>query len=345
MSVANHPDIQCVELSMPNGDIIRFLNVYNDPDQFKALEYLEQRFDTMPDIHVMTGDFNLHHPIWDAKIDFARHQKHREKAEELIAIAYGGLHLDLTTDPQGKDTWLSHRRDLRDSIIDLVFIGDGYTLIGEPEPTKDSRMNSDHSPVFFKLNIETYIPRKPRLKRGTKEAVDFVEHVRKAIDTAMPKNMAGYPTRQSVEDMGNIIESIFLTSWNKFASVPDVSNHSKSWWNAECSKCIKHVRFMTNRFHANKLQLQRNRERCRHHHANSVTSYDDLLAEQLGLEKTITHLQTEVKVATNKLRGAVRRAKRLFFDGIIAKTHSSRIWDQVEWTRPRRLATDKGLTD
>ena len=142
--------------------------------------------------------------------------------------------------------------------------------------------------------------------------------------------MAGYPIKQSVEDMGNIVETIFLTSWNKFASVPDVSNHSKSWWNAECSKCIKHVRFMTNRFHANKLQLQRNRERRRHHHANSIVSYDDLLAEQLGLKKTITHLQTEVKVATNKLRGAVRRVKHLFFNGIIAKTHSSRIWDQVE---------------
>ena len=71
MSVANHPDIQCVELSMPNGDIIRFLNVYNDPDQFQALEYLEQRFDTMPDIHVMTGDFNLHHSVWDTKVEFA----------------------------------------------------------------------------------------------------------------------------------------------------------------------------------------------------------------------------------------------------------------------------------
>ena len=102
---------------------------------------------------------------------------------------------------------------------------------------------------------------------------------------------------------------------------------------------------MTNRFHANKLQLQRNHERRRHHHANSAVSYDALLDEQIGLEKTITHLQTEVKVATNKLRGAVRRAKRLFFDGIIASTHSSRIWDQVEWTKPRRLATDKGLTD
>ena len=102
---------------------------------------------------------------------------------------------------------------------------------------------------------------------------------------------------------------------------------------------------MTNCFHANKLQLQRNQERRRHHYANSVVSYDDLLTEKLGLEKTITHLQHEVKVATNKLWGAVRRAKCLFFDGIIVKTHSSRIWDQVEWTKPRRLATDKGLTD
>ena len=73
MSVVNHPNIQCVELSMLNGDIVRFLNVYNDSKQFKALEYLEQRFNTMSDIHVMTGDFNLHHSIWDTKVDFAGH--------------------------------------------------------------------------------------------------------------------------------------------------------------------------------------------------------------------------------------------------------------------------------
>ena len=102
---------------------------------------------------------------------------------------------------------------------------------------------------------------------------------------------------------------------------------------------------MTNRFYANKLQLQRNREQRRHHHANSIISYDDQLAKQIELERTITQLQNEVKVATNKLWGAVRRAKRLFFDGIIAKTHSSRIWDQVKWTKLRCLATDKGLTD
>ena len=226
-----------------------------------------------------------------------------------------------------------------------MFISDRYTLIGEPEPTKDSRMNSDHSPVFFELDIETYIPKKPHLKYGTKKAVDFVDHVHKALGSAVPKMMAGYPTRQSVEDMENAIENIFLTSWNKFASVPDMSTHSKFWWNAECSKCIKQVRFTTNRFYANKLQLQRNREQHRHHHANSIVSYNDLLAEQLDLEKTITHLQTEVKSVTNKLRGAVRRAKHLFFDRIIVKTHSSCIWDQVEWTKLRHLATDKGLTN
>lgn len=65
----------------------------------------------MPDIYVMADDFNIHHPMWDAKVDFAGHQKYREWAEELLAIAYGGLHLDLVTDLQGRDTWSSHRRD------------------------------------------------------------------------------------------------------------------------------------------------------------------------------------------------------------------------------------------
>ena len=186
-----------------------------------------------------------------------------------------------------------------------MFIGDRYTLIGKPESIKNSQMNSDHSPVFFELDIETYILKKLHLKHSIKEAVDFVDHVRKAINSAMPIMMAGYPTRQSVEEMGNVVKNTFLTSWNKFASIPDVSTHLKSWWNAECSKCIIQVCFMMNRFHANKLQLQRNREQHRRHHANSRVSYNDLFAEQISLEKTITYLQTEVKDVTNKLWRAV----------------------------------------
>ena len=133
-------------------------------------------------------------------------------------------------------------------------------------------MNSDHSPVFFELDIETYIPKKLRLNYGIKEAVDIVNHIHKALDTALPKTMAGHPTRQIMEDMENAIENIFLTFWNKFASISDVSTHAKFWWNTKCSKCIKQIHFITNHFYVNKLQLQWNREHRHQHHANSCVS-------------------------------------------------------------------------
>lgn len=50
------------------------------------------------------------------------------------------------------------------------------------------------------------------LEAGNEGAVDFVDYVCKAFDSTMLKTMAGYPTRQSVEDMGDVIENIFLTS-------------------------------------------------------------------------------------------------------------------------------------
>ncbi|EMD32783.1 hypothetical protein CERSUDRAFT_58099, partial [Gelatoporia subvermispora B] len=49
--------------------------------------------------------------------------------------------------------------------------------------------------------------------------------------------------------------------------------------------------------------------------------------------------------ALRELRGAVRAAKRAFFDGIIERTHPSRIWDLVQWTKPRPDAAFATLRD
>ncbi|KAI0696355.1 hypothetical protein BC835DRAFT_1272032, partial [Cytidiella melzeri] len=46
--------------------------------------------------------------------------------------------------------------------------------------------------------------------------------------------------------------------------------------------------------------------------------------------------------ATSRMKGAVRRAKRTFFDGVIAKTNKSRIWDLVD-DKPCRMNSTTGL--
>ena len=65
MSAANHKDIQCIEMFMPNGSKLRILNVYNDSKTFAALRYLEDKAPDMPELHVVAGDFNLHYYSWD----------------------------------------------------------------------------------------------------------------------------------------------------------------------------------------------------------------------------------------------------------------------------------------
>ena len=37
MTAANHKDIQCIKMFMPNGNKLRILNVYNDSKTFAAL--------------------------------------------------------------------------------------------------------------------------------------------------------------------------------------------------------------------------------------------------------------------------------------------------------------------
>ncbi|KAI0342551.1 hypothetical protein BDW22DRAFT_1296361, partial [Trametopsis cervina] len=40
---------------------------------------------------------------------------------------------------------------------------------------------------------------------------------------------------------------------------------------------------------------------------------------------------------------AVRRAKRAFFDNVMYNVHPQKIWDMVEWTKPRRLHASIGI--
>ena len=47
-----------------------------------------------------------------------------------------------------------------------------------------------------------------------------------------------------------------------------------------------------------------------------------------------------VRQSIKQLNAAVRVAKRTYYENVMAKTHSQRIWDLVDWTKPRK---DQGM--
>ena len=61
------------------------------------------------------------------------------------------------------------------------------------------------------------------------------------------------------------------------------------------------------------------------------------------LSAQIETIKKDLDNAAKGLRSAVKAVKREFFDKQIAKVHKQKIWDMVEWTKPRRMDATIGL--
>ena len=133
--------------------------------------------------------------------------------------------------------------------------------------------------------------------------------------------------------------------------------HSKSWWNNECSTQAKKLHEMRERLRRSKIAQRHKRQEIKNllESVRLVESEEVRYPLKLATQRAQKHLMclmasdgilhSYVRLQGKRLRGAAARARREFFDNILYKTHLSRIWDTVEWTKPCRQPTDKGLTN
>ncbi|KAI0783904.1 hypothetical protein BC629DRAFT_1582498 [Irpex lacteus] len=152
-----------------------------------------------------------------------------------------------------------------------------------------------------------------------------------------------FESREHVEGIGNLMEEHLGNIWRKHATTPKPSRHSKSWWSRECSTWAKELREL--KLQRKELGGERKRWQTRivrEHDHNSNLSRQQMI---MRLTVEIASITLHIDRANKRLKGAIRRAKRDFFDEAIAKVHPSRIWDLVEWTKPRKLSATTGLVD
>ncbi|KAI0081065.1 hypothetical protein K474DRAFT_1579546, partial [Panus rudis PR-1116 ss-1] len=142
-----------------------------------------------------------------------------------------------------------------------------------------------------------------------------------------------YSSPADVEQSGEFIQRVMDDAWRRFATPRRQSKHSKSWWNAECTDLNR--RISTARTEIRKLRssmrrwkrlVQENPAR----HAVEAPQFEDARVRVLTLQREVETLRKEFRVCT-------RRAKRKFFDDIITSSSPQRIWDFVQWTKPRRV--------
>ncbi|KAI0688237.1 hypothetical protein BC835DRAFT_1229842, partial [Cytidiella melzeri] len=151
-----------------------------------------------------------------------------------------------------------------------------------------------------------------------------------------------YESPQHVEAIGNMIGTHLERVWQQHATQPKPSRHSKSWWSHECGTIVKQIRDL--RLRRKELVAERGWWQARV--IREGEGFDlSWHQEVVRVTRDIAAISGQIDRATRSMKGAVRRAKRSFFDQAIAKTNNARIWDLVEWTKPRKMTTTTGLVD
>ncbi|KAF7797905.1 hypothetical protein EIP86_009111 [Pleurotus ostreatoroseus] len=213
---------------------------------------------------------------------------------------------------------MSNNLGVREGVLDLVWVDPGAGCAGGLQVDDMSRHRSDHAILRWSMPLTVTPSAVPNLKRGSEEGAAYVRSCR-ALFNAIPLE---YESREQVERTGDWLASRLDDLWNRHATVPKPTRHSRSWWSSECSDIVKETRSLREQRKAlvaqrKTLQTQRAPDLtdAAWHHGIAQLSHNIAAASAL------------IDRSTKRLRGAVRRAKRSFFDEVLQKTHPSRIWD------------------
>ena len=221
--IISHPHLLCFSLMF--GDTERFfLNVYSHPDNHEGTKALIQA-EHLPSFTLIAGDFNLHHTLWESN---RRSEPHAQEIVDFMP----DVQVSLLNTPD-IFTHFPHRRSFQPSVIDLAWLNS--ELVDHPLTSltidPGSRMGSDHAVLIIDVpTAPTYVA-SPRIRPGSEEEAEFIVDVIEAI-THHSNDSLSSPLE--IETSLTALFSLIQEAFDRHARIPDISSHSKPWWNEEC---------------------------------------------------------------------------------------------------------------
>ena len=119
--IINHRDILLVSFSN-NNIVFWIMNIYSNSSHF-ALKYLKNSEANIPNLLIMTGDFNIWDSIWDSSFPY-----HSSISNDLIIIA-DSFNLDLSIPTNQVPTRYLDTVGKSNLVIDLMFLRSGSTKL------------------------------------------------------------------------------------------------------------------------------------------------------------------------------------------------------------------------
>ena len=210
------------------------MNVYSDSSH-SALKYLKNTEVNIPNLLIITGDFNIRDSIWDPSFPH-----HSTISDDLMIIA-DLFNLDLLIPTNQVPTRYSDMVSEANSVINLMFLQSKSNELNNHSIHPKWWLPSNHAPIMVFISIveENIVTSKFSIVKNSKEKENFIKEVSYVIKNI---NVSDLSDSNKLEDATNCLASSFENVWRMNSKWVNIMRHSKSWWNEECSLTLSKYR-------------------------------------------------------------------------------------------------------
>ena len=218
--ILNHRDI---------SPIFFLINIYSDSTQL-ALKYLKDTEVDISNVLIMAGDFNIRDSFWDPL--YLHHSVH----SGLLIDIMDSLSLGLSYPTNSVPTRYADNNQSSNLVIDLMFLRYRLEELDKHTIHPEWRLLLDHTPLTIS------IPLKDLHIHNRKQTITKSSVEEKAFIKDLINNIFFLTNVESLENAVDSFATAIEKAWEKNSKIVNISKHSKSWWDMNCSRDLENYR-------------------------------------------------------------------------------------------------------
>ena len=172
-------DVALLQLTLRENLTYNLLGLYNDK-HCVALNHILDKIHSLPHVHVMGGDYNLHSKQWDTLYPTTSPATSLAK----VAMIHGALGHDLAS-PVDEVTHIPDNTNLQGTVIDLIW--SNADIATKVSVRATARGLSDHAILDVDIATpEWSLLGDPTIKRGSDDEEVFLDELASALPELLP---------------------------------------------------------------------------------------------------------------------------------------------------------------
>lgn len=244
--IAQNPNLQVIDITQHGSETVTIVNIYNNPGLKRESPAWKLRQLNLPEDRpvILTGDWNLHHPLWSA-----RHNNSGEITTEIVDwLTDSGYSI---LNEKGVPTWSPHAQNCESSTLDLTFTNaraSNADTIKEWAINTETTFGSDHAAIQWTLDAGRHeIPNITGTRYNIKDVDprDWQQAFRQAIaereNELSPILTDNALTNDYLDRASSLITEAMQQATAATAKIKKNSPKAKPWWTPELTEAAKQV--------------------------------------------------------------------------------------------------------